>query len=213
MDRQAWIAITLCVVGLIAWKIYVDKYAPRPVPQVAATPAATPVDGQSTTTSPNPGSTPLVEAAPSVSPAPSVAPFAEKTESLRNSDVDLRLTNRGGGISEVFLLNHTLENGQQVVLNSHDRAPIGAIIDQPEGAALPEFTIVRGEDGSIQFEHKSPEGITIHKRFSFPPITESPTTSLSKWTSISGTKEHSRIATAVTLFILVRPRRCFPRNT
>ncbi len=112
MDRQAWIAISLCVVGLIAWKVYVDKYAPRPaVPQLTA--AATPFDGQTTAASPSPGSTPAAEAAPSISPGPSIAPFAEKTESLRNLDVELRLTNRGGGISEAVLLNHTLENDQR----------------------------------------------------------------------------------------------------
>ncbi len=141
-----------------------------PVPQLTA--AATPVDGQTTAASPSPGSTPAAEAVPSVSPGPSIAPFAEKTESLRNSDVEVRLTNRGGGISEAVLLNHTLENDQKVILNSGDRTPIGAISDRPDSPILPEFTIVRGEDGSIQFEHKSAEGVTIRKRFSLPVATE-----------------------------------------
>ena len=26
MDRQAWIAITLCVIGLVAWQVYMVKH-------------------------------------------------------------------------------------------------------------------------------------------------------------------------------------------
>ena len=35
MDRQAWIAITLCVIGLVAWQVYVVKH-PAPVPAKVA---------------------------------------------------------------------------------------------------------------------------------------------------------------------------------
>ena len=54
----------------------------EPAPTAAATPA------------PQPGT--AVTAAPSATPTQ----FEEKTETLRNSDVELHLTNRGGGISE-----------------------------------------------------------------------------------------------------------------
>ena len=48
MDKQAWIAVTLCLVGLVAWQIYFSsKYPPVPVaPKTAAAVAgATPGAG------------------------------------------------------------------------------------------------------------------------------------------------------------------------
>ena len=68
---------------------------------------------------PSPSSSPLAspEAAPqAVRRQP--RPFAEKTETLRNSDVELHLTNRGGGIAEAVLLNHMAEDDKHVTLNS-----------------------------------------------------------------------------------------------
>src|SRR6476646_381837 len=100
MDRQAWIAVTLCVLGLIAWQFYMTSHAPPPPPLPA--PSATPgtsVAKPSTPTNPS-GST---EARPPVdqpSPTPAPVSFAERTEILRNSDLELLLTNRGGGIKE-----------------------------------------------------------------------------------------------------------------
>ena len=67
-------------------------------------------------------------------PREPVPSFAEKIETLRNSDVELRLTNRGGGIKEAVLLKQVAEKGQRVVLNSAQSAPIGAIIEQPSRA-------------------------------------------------------------------------------
>ncbi len=101
-----------------------------------------------------------------------MAPFVEKSEVLVNGDVELHLTNRGGAITEAVLLNHTLDNGNRVSLNAPDRLPIGAIVDQPDAAALPEFTMEKQADGSVQFEHKTSEGVTIRKRFFFPPTTD-----------------------------------------
>jgi YidC/Oxa1 family membrane protein insertase len=181
MDRQAWIAVTLCVVGLIGWQVYVTTHAPPPVvtPRTAAaSPSPRATDATATpstalsetavTASPGPataGTTP--------SPAQPVATFAEKTETLSNADVELRLTNRGGGISIARLLKHKGENGQGVVvLNSPDRLPIGAIMDQPAAPALAEFAMARQSDGSIQFERATAEGLAIRKRFSFPPTTD-----------------------------------------
>lgn len=103
-------------------------------------------------------------------PAPAAATFAEKTETLANADVELRLTNRGAGISEARLLRHKGENGQGVVvLNAHDRLPIGAIIEQPAAPDLQEFSMSRQPDGSVQFERAIPQGLDVIKRFSFPP--------------------------------------------
>src|ERR1044072_8386436 len=141
MDRQAWIAIALCVLGLIGWYAYTATHLPPPVPV-----APKPAPGLTTDASPTASVAPSASAAPATaaaspapSPAESVPAFAEKTESLANGDVELHLTNKGGAIAEAVLLNHTVEKKDRVVLNAPDRLPIGAILEQPD-AALPEFT-------------------------------------------------------------------------
>ena len=171
MDRTAWIVVILCVIGLVAWQIYVAKQMPpRPAPiNVAsgqASPTATPKVFES---SPPPA---VTESTPkSTETVPS---FAEKIETLRNSDVELRLTNRGGGIKEAVLLRQMAEKGQRVVLNSAQSAPIGAIIDQPSGPTptLPEFTASTGSNSVVQFERTTPEQVSIRKKFSFEKSSE-----------------------------------------
>ena len=166
MDRQAWIAVTLCVLGLIGWQFYMTSHAPRVASVPTASPApeaasSTPVASPSATVAAVPDST----SAPAA-PEAAVEPFEEKTETLRNADVELRLTNRGGGISEAHLLNHPGENGTgEVVLNSATRLPIGAVIKDPAAPALPEFTITRPPDGSVQFERAILPGVVMRKRF------------------------------------------------
>src|SRR5256714_788125 len=171
MDRQAWVAITVCVIGLIAWYAYTASHLPPPQP---APVAASPTPGSSPTaaTSPSASALPVAATSPLPTPAESAPSFREKTEALANGDVELRLTNRGGAIIDAVLLNHTVDNGNRVGLNAPDRTPIGAIIEQPEEPSLPEFSMEKQPDGSVQFERKMPEGVTVRKRFFFPPSTE-----------------------------------------
>jgi YidC/Oxa1 family membrane protein insertase len=93
--------------------------------------------------------------------------FSEKIVVLRNSDVELRLTNRGGGIKEAVLLKQVAEKGQRVVLNSAESAPIGALIEEPSAPELPEFTLSSKSDSAVQFERTTPEQVSIRKRFFF----------------------------------------------
>ena len=173
MDRQAWIAITLCVIGFVALQIYNVKHVPPPVPAaVSPSPTAAPENQSPASASQAPSVSPAPGASPTPSPVASIPPFVEKSEALRNEDVELRLTNRGAGISEAVLLKHAVENGQRVVMNSADHTPIGAIIEQPATPLLPEFTILRGDDGSVQFDRKTPEGVNVRKKFFFPPNSE-----------------------------------------
>lgn len=167
MDRQAWIAVTLCVVGLIAVMTYNAKHMPPPPKPATALPTPVAVPDQS----PSPASQ-ASPAIPTATPTVSIEPFDEKFEALSNDDVELRLTNRGGGISEAVLLKHAVENGQRVILNAPNHTPIGAIVDEPASPALPEFTIARQSDGSVLLERTTPEGLTVRKRFFFPPTSE-----------------------------------------
>src|SRR3982750_4692782 len=107
MDRQAWIAVTLCVLGLIGWQIYMTKQAPHIVAPPTALVSPSPSAAEAVTATPT--AAPAVAAAPTRETSPSPGPneqFAEKIETLANTDVELRLTNRGGGIAEAHLLNH-----------------------------------------------------------------------------------------------------------
>ena len=163
MDRTAWIVVALCLIGLVLWEFYLAKQVgPRPAPVSVApgrpSPTATPA-----ILSPSPSPTPVAEASPDKEATPS---FAEKIETLRNSDVELRLTNRGGGIKEAVLLRQIAEKGQRVVLNSDQSAPIGAILEQPSTPVLPEFTASAQRD-SVQFERTTAEQLAIRKKFFF----------------------------------------------
>jgi YidC/Oxa1 family membrane protein insertase len=163
MDRTAWIAITLCVLGLIVWEIWIARQ-PLPPPAVATapSPAASLASGTPFATAPTAVAT----------PAPP-AQFEEKTETLRNSDVELHLTNRGGGVSEAILLNYPAEVGEseRVTLNSPARIPIGAIVDDPAAPVLPEYKITREAD-TVALEYVTPEQVTIRKKFFFLPTNE-----------------------------------------
>src|SRR2546429_8630333 len=119
-------------------------------------------------------SPPPPPAAPEVAPnaAEPVPSFPEKIETLRNSDVELHLTNRGGGIKEAVWLKQLAEKGHRVVLNSAESAPIGAITEQPSASALPEFTVSAESDSAVQFERTTAEEITIRKKFFFQQSSE-----------------------------------------
>ncbi len=165
MDRQAWIAVIICGLGLVGWQVYMTSHAPRtPAPMIAT--AATP--------SPSAAASPASVEQPSAASEPVVAPaatpsFSEKTASLKNNDFDLHLTNRGGGISEAVLLNHIAEKDQRVTLNAPARMPIGAIVDNPAAADLAEFSLAPQPDGSVLFERATPEQVNLRKKFFLPP--------------------------------------------
>src|SRR5260370_6969134 len=124
MDRTAWIVVALCVIGLVLWEIYLVKQTPpRPAP-VAVAPGQSSPTAAPAILAPSP--TPVAEPTPSGrEPAPS---FAEKIETLRNSDVELHLTNRGGGIKEAALLKQLAQKRQPGILNSYTSAPTAALI-------------------------------------------------------------------------------------
>src|SRR5205823_11267720 len=123
MDRTAWIVVALCVVGLVVWEMYLAKQmSPRSAP-VTATPGQTSRTATPAILAPSPSPLASPEAAPQSSE--SVPTFAEKLETLRNSDIELRFTNRGGGIAEAIMSNHIAEDAKRVSLNSPKHMPIG----------------------------------------------------------------------------------------
>ncbi len=174
MDRTAWIAVILCVIGLVAWEWWIAKQTPRrPAPAALSSTAPPPAVTNASATplvSPSPA---VVAAAPTATPAAEATPaFVEKIETLRNDDVELRLTNRGGGIRDAALLNQIGQGDQRVVINSKDQLPIGVLIEQPGAPALEEFALTREADGGVKCERSTPEKLTIRKKFFFPPSKE-----------------------------------------
>src|SRR3954466_12654979 len=175
MDRTAWIAVALCIIGLVVWEVYSFKQVrPHPVTASATASAtatatvspfpASPASSSSITApSPAASATPATSAQPSAMATPS---FAEASETIRNSDLELKLTNRGGGIAKAGLLNHRAEENSRVTLNSEEHPPIGAIVTDPNAPQFPEYKM-RREGDALFFEATSPEGITIRKRFAF----------------------------------------------
>ena len=165
MDRTAWIVVALCVVGLVVWEVYLAKQmAPRRA-LVTATAGQTSATATPAALGPSPSPLATPEAAPTQG-AESVPTFSEKFETLRNSDFELRFTNRGGGISEAIMFNHIAEDAKRVILNSPKHMPIGAMVDDPTKPVLPEFTLARDSDSSVRCERTTPDGITIRKKFS-----------------------------------------------
>src|SRR5947209_14372516 len=169
MDRTAWIVVVLCTLGLVGWYLYVGKQSSQFRHQQLAT-AGSPTPAVAVSPTPTPASSPGAAA----TPAPSGGlQFAENMETLRNGDVELHVTNRGGGIAEAVLVNHIASHDDQrrIVLNAKEQPPIGAIIDQPNEPRLDQFNLSREPDGAIKCE-RTADGITVRKKFFFPPSKE-----------------------------------------
>ena len=139
---------------------------------MVVTPAATPASSvvPSATSSPAVSGPSIAAASPSpaatAQPSPTVSPVAEVTETLRNSDLELHLTNRGGGIASAVLLHHRAEGDQRVILNSAEHPPIGAIVSDPKTPNFPEFKLQR-EGETVLAEAVMPEQVVVRKRFAF----------------------------------------------
>lgn len=164
MDRTAWIVIGLCVVGLVAWEWWVAKQTPpRPAP-VAASPAPSAAVAQASATA----STALFTPVPAATPAPTPAiPASDvRVEKLSNADVELELTNVGAGIERVVLPHYKAEANAPVVLNSKASLPIGAIVENPVTPLLQKYEVERSAE-AVQFTYKTPDDLTIRKRFFF----------------------------------------------
>ena len=171
MDRTAWIVVTLCVIGLVTWTWWSGKHQPPRPATPALSPTPPPLATASASAAALTSASPAAAAASSTPAGEATPAFAEKAETLRNDDVELHLTNRGGGIREAALLNHIGQGDQRVIINSKDQLPIGAMIEQPNAPKLDEFALSREPDGSVKCEW-SADNVIVRKKFFFPPSKE-----------------------------------------
>lgn len=157
MDRKAWIAVTISVLGLLGWYYYFGILNPPKPPAAPATAEASPTASPSEA-APAPSATPAAAA----TPAPMIV---AKTETLSAADSAYVFTNDIGGIKHAILNRHLGENDQPVALNADPALPIGAIGDAP-GKAWGGFDMALDEaNGVATFTRKEGDGVQITKRF------------------------------------------------
>jgi len=171
MDRTAWIVITLCVAGLVGWEWWIAKQTPRrpAAVSVSPTPSTSLAEASATPASTISAPSPALAATPT--PAATIPPADLHIEKLSNADVELDLTNAGGGIDKAVLRNYKAEGDAPVTMNGRKSMPIGAIVENPAAPALQKFEVQRTGD-AVEFVYKSPDDLTIHKKFSFSKTTE-----------------------------------------
>ncbi len=169
MDRQAWIAITLSIVGLFAWQMYVTKkYPPLPAAAVAH---ASPTPGASPVAASNPalltsGQLEVV-ADRKAAPATTTETASEQTETLKSDQLVLEFTNLGGGISAAIPQGkqHVAEDDKNIQLGHLGNIPIGALSEQAgENANLP-YTLTKQGDKTVVAERTEPNGLKIVKEY------------------------------------------------
>jgi YidC/Oxa1 family membrane protein insertase len=154
MDRKAWIAIILSVLGLVAWQwYYVKTYGRKP-----------PAGSQHATATPTPSVAPVA----TPTPAPEPPLLVARNQSLYSPSAEYVFSNDKGGIERAILLLHFVENKQAVFLNGSRTMPIGAI-GEISGEAWGGFTM-RTDTGKGEaiFTRKDADGLEITKRFILP---------------------------------------------
>jgi YidC/Oxa1 family membrane protein insertase len=157
MDRKAWIAIILSVLGLVLWQwYYVKNYSPRPssAPPETEAVAATPA--------------PLHPPVPTPAPVQEEPAIAERNQSLYSKSAEYVFSNDKGGIERAILLLHLGENQEAVFLNGNRAMPIGALGENP-GEAWGGFTMETDQNkGEAIFTRTDADGLEITKRFILP---------------------------------------------
>jgi len=169
MDRKAWIAIILSVIGLFAWQWYFTKaYGGRNAhPAASATPAASAAPAS------KPGASSAAAATPASTPRPTV--MEARSESLYTKSAEYIFSNDTGGIARVLLYGHLGENHEAVSLNNNASSPIGAIGNAPN-EPLGGFAMkTDAAAGRATFTRHDSDGLQITKTFSVPQIIDKKT--------------------------------------
>ena len=173
MDRQAWIAVTLCVIGLVAWQWYFTvKYPVHPATAAvsSASPASDPALAE-TSSAPGAPGTGQVTGSQTTKEGPAPAPASvetapEKIETVLTPQIELRFTNLGGGIADAIPLGrqHLGENGINVQLNAAGQIPIGALSETAGRDANLPYTVTR-EGNTVHCERTGLDGLKIDKDY------------------------------------------------
>jgi YidC/Oxa1 family membrane protein insertase len=171
MDRKTWIAIALCIVGLVLWQWYYNKtYGPYLEQQrhaeAARRAAETARSADAASAEPAPA---VAEAAPLPTPPLRPAAIEARSETLSaERQADFEFSNDTGGIQTARLLLHLGENEQSIALNGDRAMPIGAIGTVP-GLAIGGFEMRADRAGrEVVFTRRLDNGLDVEKRFTVP---------------------------------------------
>ena len=172
MDRQAWIAITLSIVGLFAWQMYVTKKYPMQPAPVAVHASASAAPGAAPEASNPPlitsGKPEFVGDRKETAPASPAEAAPEPPLIVNSQQMELRFTNLGGGISAAIPLGkqHVSEDGvHNIQLGHAGNIPIGALSEQAgENATLP-YKLTKEGDRTVLAERTEPNGLKIVKEY------------------------------------------------
>ena len=157
MDRQSWIAVILCIAGLVLWQWYYTKNSNQP----ATPPGAPAVAGATPTPAPAPVATP--------SPTPLPPPeFAARNEILSTESAEYVFSNDAGGIERAVLLLHLGEQQDAVALNASRSLPIGAIGFRPAEITGGFDMAIDSTKRTATFSKTEDDGLRILKRFRLP---------------------------------------------
>lgn len=170
MDRKAWIAITLSVIGLVLYEWYAIKTSAEQARLQAAQPVANPT--ASATPAETPGASAQTSAAPTPTATPAAPEIVARQESLFTKEAEYVFSNDKGGLESVLLYLHRGENSEPVALNGSKSLPIGAIGEKP-GQAIGGFAMkIDSAKSEAVFTRNDPDGLQITKRITLPDTSE-----------------------------------------
>ena len=182
MDRTAWIVIVLCVAGLLGWGWWQSKEAEEYAKKVQAweeyqrqNPAENPetTETGSGETSPDPAdpNSPEGTSNPTTTTGSESSDLEIKEIELGNDSIQMRLTNRGGGIDSVSLLHHQRSlraDDGYVIINDQGAHAIGVLSEGPGRFDSKAWEITEQTDTAVAFTQVTPEKLRVTKRFVLP---------------------------------------------
>lgn len=181
MDRTSWIAVILCVVGLLGWGWWNSKQVAEHqrrqselLAQKAAEqePQTGQEGGEAVKGAPGEKTPPAgAEAQAVVSPKPSEPSPEEKKIVLENKVARYTFSNHGAGILTAELLDHpaTLEEDSgYVTLNRNGSSPIGALSSGPLQMDQSYWKVDSQTADEVVFSTVTPDKFRIEKRFHLP---------------------------------------------
>ncbi len=190
MDRTAWIAVILSVIGLVWWNFTYSQKQMRRAEEHQRALAASRAEPHVTP----PTTDPAAPFRPSTTPVPArpepVAEIApEETLDVVSPEGSVRysFTNRGG-IAKAELLGHIAIDPDHIVINSHGSRPIGALF-QVDDQTVHTFQMREERRGTVLLTREQPGEFRLEKRFRLPetePTKDRYVAELElKWTNLS----------------------------
>ncbi len=180
MDRTAWVAIILSVIGLVWWnhtitekqklraeahrKALAEEQAVRA--KEGALPPSEIAPGQAAATPAQPAA---ASTTPAVTAKPDAALKVEELLEVTSPEGSVRyvFTSRGG-IRRVDLLKHTAVGTAPVVINSHGTFPIGALFEKVP-TITEDYSLRREGTAQIALTSRGEGPLKVEKIFTLPP--------------------------------------------